>query len=184
MMRAVPKSIVLYPGDGVSAEQMVELAAQYRGIAYIRTSRPKTPVIYPNHESFTIGGCKVLRSSSNDQLTIVAAGVTLHEALKAHDELQKDKISVRVIDLYSIKPVDRETLLKAASETNHLLLTVEDHYEDGGLGDAVLSAVGSAGVRVHKLAVRELPRSGKPQELLDAYGISASAIVSKVKELV
>jgi transketolase len=184
MMRAAPGSIVLYPCDGVSAERMVELAAQYQGIAYIRTSRPKTPVIYANDEPFTIGGCKVLRSGPNDQLTIVAAGVTLHEALKAYDELQPDKISVRVIDLYSVKPVDREMLLKAASETNNLLLTVEDHYAEGGLGDAVLSAVGPEGVRVRKLAVRELPRSGKPQELLDAHGISARAIINEVRKLI
>jgi transketolase len=183
MMRTVPGSVVLYPCDAVSAERMIEMAARYQGIVYIRTSRPKTSVIYSTDEPFTIGGCKVVRSSPNDQLTIVAAGVTLHEALKAHDELQRDKIWVRVIDLYSVKPVDRETLLKAASETNNLIITVEDHYAEGGLGDAVLSAVGPVGMRVHKLAVRELPRSGKPQELLDAYGISARALISEVKKL-
>jgi transketolase len=184
MMRAVPGSVVLYPCDGVSAERMVALAAQHRGIVYIRTSRPKTPVIYPNDEEFVVGGCKVLRSSSEDQLTIIAAGVTLHEALKAYEQLKSEGISVRVIDLYSVKPVDRETLLKSASETNNLVLTVEDHYAEGGLGDAVLDALATGGVRVHKLAVRELPRSGKPEELLDAFGISARAIVQAAKSLV
>jgi transketolase len=184
MMRAIPGSIVLYPCDAVSAERMVALAAQHRGIAYIRTSRPKTPVIYPNDEEFAIGGCKVLRSSPKDQLTIVAAGITVQEALKAYEQLKNELISVRVIDLYSVKPVDRETLLEAASETSRLILTVEDHYAEGGLGDAVLSALGTEGVRVHKLAVRELPRSGKPDELLDASGISARAIVEMVKSLV
>lgn len=177
MMRAVPKSVVLYPCDAVSSERMVELAALHRGIVYIRTTRPKTPVIYPNDEPFTIGGCKVIRASQDDQLTIVSAGITVHEALKAYEELQQKNISVRVIDLYSVKPVDRMTLLKSASETNDLIVTVEDHYSEGGLGDAVLSAVGSEGVRVYKLAVRELPRSGKAQELLDFHGISARAIV-------
>lgn len=184
MMRAVPGSVVLHPCDAVSSERMVDLAAGYRGIVYIRTSRPKTPVIYPNDEQFAIGGCKVLRAGPNDRLTLVAAGITVHEALKAYDELRKNKIGVRVIDLYSVKPADRKTLLNAASETGNLILTVEDHYAEGGLGDAVLDAVGSEGMRVCKLAVRELPRSGKPEELVDAYGISARAIVDEVKKLV
>lgn len=183
MMRAVPGSVVLYPSDAVSAERMVELAANHQGIVYIRTTRPKTPVIYPNDESFAIGGCKVLRCSPQDEVTLVGAGITLHEALKAHQALQQEGIAVRVIDLYSVKPVDQETLLKAAWETNNQMITIEDHYLEGGLGDAVLDAVGSTGVRVHKLAVRQLPRSGKPEELLDACGISARAIIEAVRRL-
>ncbi len=183
MMRAVPDSVVLYPSDAVSAERMVELAANHQGIVYIRTTRPKTPVIYPNDESFAVGGCKVLRSSPEDEVTLVGAGITVHEALKAYQALQQEGIAVRVIDLYSVKPVDRQTLLKAASETNNQIITIEDHYLEGGLGDAVLDAVGSNGVRVHKLAVRQLPRSGKPEELLDACGINARAIVEAVKQL-
>jgi len=160
------------------------LAASHRGMVYIRTGRPKSPILYGNDEAFQIGGSKVVRRSAEDRITIVAAGVTLFEALTAHDELKKAGIAVRVIDLYSIAPIDRQTLLESARATRGLMLTVEDHYAHGGLGDAVLGAVGSEGVRVHKMAVREIPHSGKPEELLDRYGISARAIVDTVKRLV
>ncbi len=184
MFRAIPESVVLYPGDPVAAERLVAEAAAHEGIVYIRTSRPKTPVIYSNDERFPIGGCKVLRESASDQITIIAAGVTVHEALKAYDQLKAEGISVRVIDLYSVKPVDAETLLRAAAETNNTLITVEDHYPQGGLGEAVLSVVASEGVKVHQLAVNGIPQSGKANELMDKFGISAKCIVSKVKEIV
>jgi len=184
MFRAIPESVVLYPGDPVAAERLVAEAAAHEGIVYIRTSRPKTPVIYSNDERFPIGGCKVLRESASDQITIIAAGVTVHEALKAYDQLKAEGISVRVIDLYSVKPVDAETLLRAAAETNNTLITVEDHYPQGGLGEAVLSVVASEGVKVHQLAVNGIPQSGKADELMDKFGISAKCIVSKVKEIV
>jgi transketolase len=183
MMRAVPGALVLYPSDAVAAERLITLAATHRGMAYLRLARPKTAVLYASDEEFKIGGCKVLRSSPSDRVTVVAAGVTVYEALKAYDALKKDGISVRVIDAYSVKPIAREDLLKAASETNNTIITVEDHYYEGGLGDAVLSAVGDHGLRVFKLAVREVPRSGKPEELLQAYGISSAHIVDKVKEV-
>ncbi|MGQ0793287.1 MAG: transketolase [Deltaproteobacteria bacterium] len=183
MMRAVAGSVVLYPSDAVSAERVTALAAAHKGIVYIRASRPKTPVIYPADEVFAIGGCKTLRAGDYDKLTVVAAGVTVHEALGAHEELRRENISVRVIDLYSVKPVDRDTLLKAASETDNLILTVEDHYAEGGVGDAVLDAVGAEGVRVFKLAVRGMPRSGKPEELLNLYGISAGGIANEIKRI-
>ena len=183
MFRALPGSVVLYPSDVVAAERLVAEVAVYEGIAYIRTSRPKTPVIYANDEQFPIGGSKVLRFSDSDQATIVAAGVTLHEALKAYEQLKVDGISTRVIDLYSVKPVDTKTLLDAAAATNNTLITVEDHYPEGGLGEAVLSAVASEGIEVHKLAVNGIPRSGKADELLEAHGISAACIVRKVKEI-
>jgi transketolase len=131
-----------------------------------------------------IGGAKVLRKSESDRLTIVAAGITLFEALKAHDQLKEAGMPVRIIDLYSIAPIDRTTLLESARATQGRILTVEDHYEHGGLGDAVLGAVGSEGIRVHKLAVSEIPHSGKPDELIDRYGISARAIVETAKRVV
>jgi transketolase len=141
-------------------------------------------VLYGPDESFRIGGSKIVRQSANDKLTIVAAGVTLFEALKAQEQLKSAGTDVRIVDLYSIVPIDRQTLLDCARATQNRILTVEDHYEHGGLGDAVLSAVGSEGVRVNKLAVREIPHSGKPDELLDRYGISARVIVETVKKLV
>ena len=183
MMAAQPGVVVLYPSDAVCAYKLVELAAAHRGMVYIRAGRPKSPVLYGNDEAFKIGGCKVLRQSQSDQLTIVAAGVTLFEALKAHDQLKSAGIPVRVIDLYSVAPLDRLTLLESARATKSRILTVEDHYEHGGLGDAVLGAVGGEGVRVHKMAVREIAHSGKPDELVDRYGISARAIAETVKKL-
>ncbi|TAJ30487.1 MAG: transketolase [Nitrospirae bacterium] len=183
MMAAQPGMVVLYPSDGVSTHRLIEAAAAHRGPVYVRTGRPKSPILYGNEESFTIGGSKVVRQSQADQLTIVAAGITLFEALKAHDQLKAAGIPVRVIDLYSIVPVDRATLLSCAKATQNRILTVEDHYEHGGLGDAVLGAVGSEGVRVRKLAVREIPHSGKPDELIDRYGISARAIVEAAKQI-
>jgi transketolase len=182
LFRALPGGIVLYPADGVSTDACVQLAATHQGPAYIRTTRMKTPAIYGPDETFAIGGLKVLRRTDHDRLTVVAAGVTLHEALAAHDELATRGIAVRVIDLYSVKPVDRSGLLEAARETG-ALLTVEDHYAEGGLGSAVLEAVGDAGVVVHRLAVRELPRSGRPQQLLERYGIGRGAIVQAVERI-
>jgi len=177
MMRAVAGSTVLYPGDAVAMERLVEQAARTPGIVYLRANRPKTPVLYPNTEEFPIGGSKVLRKSDTDTVTVVAAGVTLIEALKAHDELKKEGINLRVIDLYSVKPVDRDTLLAAARSTGNTLLVVEDHYAQGGLAEAVMGAVAQDGVRVRQLAVREIPTSGKPAELLDAAGLSARHII-------
>jgi transketolase len=183
MIRAVEGSTVLYPSDAAATEQAVGLAAEHRGIVYIRTGRPKTPVIYSAEERFKIGGAKVIKRSDNDKATVVAAGVTLFEALAAYDQLKADGITVRVIDLFSVKPVDESTLRESGSETNNLMITVEDHAAWGGIGDAVASAVSPAGIRVHQLAVREVPRSGKPEELLAAYGIDRNAIVKKVKSL-
>lgn len=183
MMRAIPHSTVLYPCDAVSTERLVAVAADLAGATYLRTSRPATPVIYANTEEFPIGGSKVLRVSERDQLTIVAAGVTLHEALAAYDTLKAAGVHVRVLDAYSVKPIDQQGLLQAATQTRNTILVVEDHYYDGGLGDAVLNATAAYGVRVHKLAVTEVPRSGKPEELLEAYGISARRIVNRVRSL-
>jgi transketolase len=183
MCRAQPNIVVLYPCDAVSTERLVALAAYHPGPVYIRTSRPKTPVIYRPDENFAIGGLKVLRQSEADVATVVAAGVTVFEALKAHDELKAAGTPIRVIDLYSVAPVDAGALLAAAQATGGQIVTVEDHYAAGGIGDAVDAAVSEHGVRVHRLAVREIPRSGKPDELLDRYGISARHIVARVREV-
>lgn len=183
MMRAIPDAVVLYPADAVSAERMVELAAQHDGIVYIRTTRPATRVLYGNHEPFEIGGLKVLRRTADDRATLVAAGITLHEALEAHAMLERVGIPVRVVDCYSIKPLDAGALAEAAAETNGLVVTVEDHYSEGGLGDAVAAALAPEGVEVHKLAVRELPRSGAPHELLALMRIDADAIAGTVEIL-
>jgi transketolase len=137
-------------------------------------------VIYGNDEPFPIGGLKVLRQGVGDRATVVGAGVTLYEALEAYDALRADGIQIRVIDLYSLHPIDAETLVKAGRETGRII-TVEDHYVAGGLGDAVARAVAPAGLAVTRLAVREIPRSGKPDELLDKYGISARHIVAAVR---
>ena len=184
MFRAIPEAVVLYPSDAASAERLVAEAAAHEGIVYLRTSRPKTPILYDAGESFPIGGSKVVQHSNEDRVTVVAAGVTVHEALKAYETLRAEGIAIRVIDLYSIKPIDAAGLKAAAAETNNTLITVEDHYPEGGLGDAVLDAVATADVYVHKLAVTGMPRSGKPEELLEHHGISANAIVQKVKDII
>jgi transketolase len=181
MMRALIGTTVLYPSDAVSGERLVETAARTPGIVYIRTSRPKTKVLYDNGEPFPVGGSKTLRSSPKDRVTIVAAGVTVAEALKAHEALGKDGIAARVIDLYSVKPVDEATLRKAAEETRGIV-TVEDHSISGGIGDAVAAAVAGR-TRVEILGVRDIPRSGKPEELMKAYGISAESILAAARRL-
>lgn len=184
MMRAVPNATVLYPCDAMSAERLMATAAATSGPVYLRASRPKTPVIYGVDESFPIGGSKVLRSSDADVVTVVAAGVTVFESLEAHDRLAADGVHVRVIDAYSIQPIDAAGLLAAAQATGGRVITVEDHYAAGGLGDAVAEALGDHGVRMQRLAVREIPRSGPPAELIDRYGISARAIIDAVRAFI
>ena len=181
MTRAEPNMTVLYPSDAVCGERCVELAAYHPGPVYIRTSRPKTPILYGNDEVFTVGGSKVLRQSNADVATVVGAGVTLFEALKAYDLLKRNGIAIRVIDAYSVQPIDAATLVAAAQATKGVVITVEDHYAAGGLGDAVAEALAPAGYTVRRLAVTEIPRSGKPDELLDRFGISARHIVDAVQ---
>jgi transketolase len=181
MTTAQPNFVVLYPSDAVATERLIAQAAEHYGPVYIRTSRPKTPVIYDNAEEFPIGGLKVVRTSPHDTATVIGAGVTLFEALKAYDMLKEHGISIRVIDLYSVQPVDSVALIEAGNDTGRLI-TVEDHYISGGLGDAVARAVSPAGLTVSRLAVPEIPRSGKPDELLDKFGISARHIVNAVMD--
>jgi transketolase len=181
--RTILDCAVLYPADAVSTSKLVFESARREGISYLRTTRGKTPVLYDQTEAFPIGGSKVLRESPDDRLTIVAAGITLHEALAAADRLAGDGIHVRVIDLYSIKPIDAGTLKRSAEETG-IILTVEDHFAEGGIGEAVMSAIADSPCPVHRLAVTKKPRSGKPEELLDFEGISRKAIEEKVRKLI
>jgi len=182
MFRTVLNSVVLYPSDAVSTEKLVEEAAKHKGMIYIRTTRKETPIIYKTNEDFPIGGSKVVRQSNSDVITIAAAGVTLHEAISAYEDLKKEGIFIRVIDLYSIKPIDRATLKKAGSITNAIIV-VEDHYLEGGIGEAVRTALSEFDIPVHSLSVQKMPKSGKPAELLEYEGISRNAIIKKVKEL-
>ena len=184
MMRAVPGCVVLYPCDAVSTSALVAEAAAHDGMTYIRTSRPKTPVVYAADERFPIGGSKTLRQSAADAATVVAAGVTVFEALAACETLAQGGVRIRVIDAYSLQPIDAGALVAAARETGDRLITVEDHYAAGGLGDAVSDAVAPHGIAVQRLAVRDVPRSGKPAELLDRFGISSRHIVAAVRAAV
>ena len=185
-LRAVHGSTVLYPCDGNQTAKLVRAMVDRDGIVYLRTTRANTPVVYASDEEFEIGGSKVLRSSDDDDVAIVAAGITVHEALKAADALAEDGVAARVIDLYSVKPLDEDTLRAAAEATDGRLVTVEDHWPEGGLGEAVLSSFANADERprVVMLAVREMPHSGKPAELLDAAGIDAEHIAEAARQLV
>lgn len=210
LMRCLPESIVLYPCDGVSTYKLVEQMSRYdKGISYLRTTRMDTPVIYESYEDFPVGGCKVLKQAviENiigdkkledlkdisikdinkdfwDKVCIIAAGVTVFEALKAYDILSREGISISVIDLYSIKPLDREKIIEVAKKSGNKIVTVEDHYVQGGLGEAVCSALANTGIIIEKLAVTKLPMSGLPEELLAWAGIDALAICKKVKSII
>ncbi len=183
LFRSLQNSTVLYPADALAMEKLLEHAFKTSGIVYLRATRGATPVLYKPTTRFPIGGSHVLRRSAADRATVVAAGITLHEALKSADTLVKQKIPVRVIDLYSIKPIDAKTLKQAARETKHII-TVEDHYPAGGLADAVRSALGPLAGTVISLAVTKIPRSGRPDQLLQYEGIDAAGIVQTVKRLV
>ncbi len=182
MFRAILNSVVFYPSDAVSTEKLVEQAAKHRGIVYIRMTRQAVPVIYSKDEEFIIGGCKVLTVSENDVITVVGAGITLHEALQAYEELKKEGIFIRVVDLYCIKPIDAKTLHDAVVNTR-AVITVEDHFEEGGLGEAVKSVFAEKPVPVYSLSVKKMPKSGKPGELLDYEEISKGALISKIRDL-
>jgi transketolase len=187
VFRSLPKSVVLYPSDAVSAYYLVQDMMEYnKGISYMRLARIDTPILYKPTDMFTIGGSHVLRTGPNDQMCLVAAGVTLHEALAAHDELKRNgNIDVSVIDLYSIKPLDRQSLLDLANKSStRRMLVIEDHYQPGGIFEAVSAEMAAERhLSIHSLCVRDVPRSGKSEELLREFGIDKTAIVSTVKEL-
>jgi transketolase len=184
MMRAVYGSTVLYPCDANQTAKLVGTMADLEGISFLRTTREKTPIIYGSSEQFPVGGSKVVRQSNRDEVTVVAAGITLHESLKAYDQLKGQGVEIRVIDAYSVKPIDAQTLLEAARATGGRMVVVEDHWIEGGLGAAVLEALANAGLphlHVVQLAVTKMPGSGKPEELMAAAGIDAAHIVEAVR---
>jgi transketolase len=191
--RAVLSSTVLYPSDANQTAKLVGQMSDRDGVVYLRTTRESTPVIYDAQEEFPVGGSKVVRSSDRDQATVIGAGITLHEAIIASDRLKNEGINVRVIDAYSVKPLDVQTIHQAARDTNGNLVVVEDHWLEGGLGAAVLDAFAGTAttpiyegpqLRLIKLAVRDMPTSGTPEELLHAAKIDADAIVEAVKSQV
>lgn len=196
MMRSVHGSVVLYPSDPNQTAHLMSEMINYKGISYIRTTREKTPVLYPPDEQFKIGGSRVVRKSDSDQVTVVGAGITLHEAVKACDQLKNEGINVRLIDAYSVKPVDGTTLHEAVQATGGKIVVAEDHWSEGGLGAAVLESFtlnppkddvsgnsGAMNLKMVHLAVHEMPTSGKPEELLHAAGIDASSIADAVRKL-
>jgi transketolase len=185
MMRAVHGSTVLYPSDATSAAHLVREMADRGGVVYMRTTRGAYPVLYGPDDDFPVGGARLVRSSPDDQVTLIGAGVTLHNCLAAADQLGRDGIAARVLDLYSVKPVDTEALLAAAAATGDRLVVAEDHYPEGGIGEAVLEALSDAGhpVQIAHLAVRGLPGSGTPAELMEAAGIAAGHIERAAREL-
>jgi transketolase len=179
MFRTIPDSVVYYPSDAISTMKIVREAASHKGIVYIRTTRNETPIIYNNDESFPAGSCKILRKNENDFISVIGAGITVHEALKAYDNLISKGISIRVIDLYCIKPIEKKALLEAVKGTK-AVITVEDHYPEGGIGETVCCMLSDMNMPVHILAVRKLPKSGKSRELLDYEEISYNAIINRV----
>jgi transketolase len=183
MMRAVAGSTVLYPSCATAAADLTRQMADLRGIAYLRATREKTPVLYGPDERFPIGGSKVVRRSDADVAAVLAAGITLHEALRAADLLAASGLRVRVVDVYSVKPIDAATVETCARECGGRLVVVEDHWPEGGIADAVSEVfAGRPAPAIARLAVRELPGSGTPRELLDAAGIGADAIVDAVRQ--
>lgn len=184
MFRTIPGSTVFYPSDAVSTERAVELAANTKGVCFIRTSRPNTAVIYDNNEPFQIGKAKVVKQSANDTVLLIGAGITLYEALNAATELEKSGVHCRVLDPFTVKPLDNEAIVQNAAQCGGRIVVVEDHYKQGGLGEAVLSAVaGQRNVVVKHLGVEEIPRSGPPTVLIDMFGISARCVVAAVNDI-
>jgi transketolase len=178
MFLSIPDSVVLYPCDAVSAENLVKEIVRHKGISYMRTTREATAVVYDNGEKFPIGKFKVLKKSGNDRALVIAAGITVHEALKAYDELKKKGINIRIIDMYCVKPLDEKGLVKEAKECGNNIVVVEDHYPNG-IGCEIAKVLG----KIRHLCVKEMPRSGKPEELMHKYGIDGAAIIKEVKQI-
>jgi transketolase len=181
--RSLIGSICLYPSDAIACERATELAANYKGTAYIRTSRPNSALLYANDEKFAIGKAKVLLRSENDVLTVASAGITLLEAKKAAEKLASEGINIRLIDLFSIKPIDAQTITECVKGTNNKLLVIEEHFPEGGIFEAVCSAVATQGFKIYNTSVDKLPRSGKPDELLDMFNLNAPKIIEKIRSI-
>jgi transketolase len=182
MFRSLYNSVVLYPSDAVSAFALTKLALEHKGLVYLRTTREKTPIIYDKTDKFKIGGLQVIKKSNNDKVAVIASGITLHEAIKAYKIAQKQKIDIRIIDLYSIKPIDNDLLLKSLNGLRKII-TVEDHYKEGGLGEAIQSSLINKGFHIETLSVNKLPMSGQCEQLLAYEEIDSDAIVKKIKLL-
>jgi transketolase len=183
LFRALHGCICFYPSDAISCERAVLLAANYKGACYIRTSRPNSQLLYANDEQFAIGKAKVLVRDDADKITVCSAGVTLMECKKAVDDLAKDGIKIRLVDLFTIKPIDAETLIACAAATNNKVLVIEEHYAYGGIYEAVAGALGPYGVKLYHVSVDKLPRSGKPDDLMKMYNLTAPQIKDKIKSL-
>lgn len=179
----LPDTVILQPADAISAAKLVPLMVSHHGFVYMRTLRPKTPVLYDAAQEFEIGGSKILLHSKDDVLTIAASGITVFEAMKAADELKNEGINVRVLDCYSINPIDKKTIVKCLQETKtQILITVEDHFVHGGMGDFIAAAIADTGIRVEKMAVSQISESGSKDQLLNKAGIDASGIIARVKQ--
>jgi len=183
MFRSIPGAVVFYPSDPVATKKLTQLAAEHKGIVYIRTTRMDTSVIYDQNETFSLGGLKIVKQSKDDQVAIIGAGITLHEGLKAQSELDQAGIKTRVVDLYCLKPLLSETLIEALGSIK-TVVTVEDHYPEGGLGELVKGLLSGTGLKIHSLSVNKPPQSGKPEELLAYEEINAEAITKAVRNLV
>jgi transketolase len=183
MFRSLPNSTIFYPSDAVSCEKLTILSSTISGIKYIRTTRPKTPIIYESKEEFPIGEFKVLKEGKKDKVVLIGSGITLHESLKAYEELKKSKIDSAVIDLYCIKPLNSKKLIEFIKQHGNKIIITEDHYKEGGIGEALLSALNGSGIEMHHLAVSRITHSGTKDELLDRYGINAKAIVNEARKL-
>jgi transketolase len=182
MFKTIPNSLVLYPTDAVSTDNAIQLAANYRGIVYIKGGRANHPFLYKNDEEFAIGKSKVLKSSENDILTIVSGGPTLYEALKVYERLASEGVHVRVVDIFCVKPIDKETLTKCAKETG-IIYVVEDQYADGGIADSVSAALRLENCKIYQRAVTDVPRSGTPEELYDLFGLSANKQYDEIRNI-
>ena len=183
LFRSLPNSIVLYPSDAVSAEKLVYTSYQTRGLKHIRTTRSNTPIIYKPEDKFPIGEFKVIRESFQDSVVLVGAGITLHEALKAHEALKKEGISSAVVDLYCIKPFNSEMFINFLKLHGNKVVIAEDHYTEGGIGEMLFHELANSGITIKSLAVSQIPHSGKKDELLDRYGINAKAIIMEAKKI-
>jgi len=182
LFRSIPNALVFYPSDPVATKKLVEQALIFPGIVYLRLTRAETPLVYRESDVFEVGGLKIVKQSSEDKVAIIGAGITLHEAIKAQTILEKDGVRARVIDLYCLKPLSFETLQQALGKIQ-VIVTAEDHYPEGGLGELVKVLLSGTGVKIHSLSVNKLPQSGKPEELLAYEEIDAAAIIKAVKSL-
>lgn len=183
MFRSLPSSIIFYPSDAISTEKLVYLASKTPGLKYIRTTRGKNRLIYEKDETFSVGDFKVLRQSVKDKVVLIGAGATLHESLKAYEELKKAKIDSSVIDLYCIKPLDIKKIIQFIKSHGNKVVVTEDHYKEGGIGEMLSSELANSGITIKQLSINQIPHSGKSEELLDKYSINSKAIVSEAKKI-